>query len=66
MPLTLGDVDRIRRFNRFYVQRMGLYARDYLRTGHSVTDWRLLAETDSPDRRRRGRSPNGWNWTRAM
>lgn len=46
--LPSETVDAVRAFNRFYVQRMGLYSRNYLGTGLSVTDWRVLFEVADP------------------
>ena len=42
MPETA--VDRIRHFNRTYVARLGLFARDYVGLGHSVSEFRVLRE----------------------
>ena len=37
-------IDRIRRFNRFYYDRMEFYTRDFAGTGRSVTELRILFE----------------------
>lgn len=43
----MGVVDEVRRFNRFYSARMGLYSRDYLRSGLGVTELRILFEIEA-------------------
>lgn len=43
-------VDRIRHFNRTYVAQLGLFARDYVGLGHSVSEFRVLREfRENPD-----------------
>lgn len=38
----LDDIDRIRRFNRFYIQKLGLFSSDFLGTGENLTELRVL------------------------
>ncbi|MEL7344229.1 MAG: bifunctional helix-turn-helix transcriptional regulator/GNAT family N-acetyltransferase [Pseudomonadota bacterium] len=43
-------IERIRHFNRFYTHHMGLFSRDHLGTGHSVTELRTLYEVCFTDK----------------
>ena len=42
--MTATDIQRIRAFNRAYVTRLGLFARDYVGMGYSVSEFRILKE----------------------
>ena len=45
-PAPSPDIERIRRFNRAYVTRLGLFSRDYVGHGLSVAELRVMNEID--------------------
>ena len=40
----MDNIDKVRRFNRFYTRQMAFFSRDYVRSGLSVTEIRILRE----------------------
>ena len=48
--VDVNHIERIRHFNRFYTHHMGLFSRDHLGTGQSVTELRTLYEVCYTDK----------------
>ena len=40
----MDNIDKVRRFNRFYTRQMAFFSRDYVSSGLSVTEIRILRE----------------------